>query len=122
MKNRRAFLLTVTSGFVALGLVVGSALADELFGFITKVDVEGKKLSVETKDSDKPVEITVNDSTELVTPKGSSKIDLEKLAKGVEKNKEKGKKGVFAKITHDKNVASSISVGKKKADPRSNQR
>jgi biopolymer transport protein ExbD len=102
-----------------LSLVVGTAIADEIFGFITKVDVEGKKLSVETKDSDTPVEITVNDDTELVTAKGSSKVDLEKLAKNVERIKEKGKKGIPAKITHDKNVASKISVaGKKKADPK----
>jgi hypothetical protein len=116
MKNRREFLLTLTAGVVALAVVITPVIAEELLGVITKVDVEGKKLTVEEKESEKEVQIKVTDDTEYVTGKGTSKIDLEKLSKNIEKAKDAGKKGVFAKITHEKNVASKISVaGKKKA-------
>jgi hypothetical protein len=110
-------LLASISGFVALGMIVGPVIADELFGVITKVDVVGKKLTVMQKGEEKETIITVTDDTELVTPKGESKVDLEKLEKGVKKAQEAGKKGMFAKITHEKGVASKIGVvGKKKAE------
>jgi hypothetical protein len=115
MKNRRTFLLTLTSGIVALALVVVPALADELLGVLTKVDIEGKKLTIVENETEKEVEITVTDETEYVTKKGSSKVDLEKLSKGVEKAKEKGRKGISVKVTHEKNVASKIAPAKKKA-------
>ena len=38
-------------------------------------------------------------------------MDLEKLAKGVMKSKDAGKKGVFAKVAHDGKVASKITFG-----------
>lgn len=108
-------MLTVAS--VAMVLVVGSAIADELLGVITKVDVEAKKLTVTDNDSDKETVVTVTDDTEFVTKKGSSKIDLEKVAKGLEKAKEKGAKGISVKVTHEKGVASKIErVGKKAAN------
>ena len=87
MKNRRSFLLALTTGFVALGLIAGTALADELLGVITKVDVEGKKITVTDK-NDKDVEVKITDDTEYVSKKGTAKVDLEKLAKGVEKAKD----------------------------------
>jgi hypothetical protein len=117
MKDRRSFLRMLALGVVALGVVVAPAIADELFGVITKVDVEGKKLTVAAKGSEEDVIITVTDDTEVVTKKGSRKADLDLLAKGVEKAKEKGARGIPAKITHEKNVASKISPQfKKKAD------
>ncbi len=118
MKNRRAFLLTLTAGVVALGLIVVPVIADELFGVITKVDVEGKKLTVQSKDSGETV-VRTNDDTELVVGKDGEprKLDLEKLARAVDKAQDAGKKGVFAKITHEKGVASRIGVfAKKKQD------
>jgi hypothetical protein len=42
MTTRRRFLATVTCAVVAMGVVAGSVLADELLGVITKVDIEGK--------------------------------------------------------------------------------
>jgi hypothetical protein len=117
MKNRRTFLMMLTAGCVALTVLVAPVIADELFGVISKVNIEGKKVTVIEKGTDKEIEVTVTDDTEFVTPKGSSKIDLEKLSKGVEKAKEKGKKGINAVVTHDKGIASKISVGKKKAAP-----
>ena len=45
MRTRRGFLLTVVSGFVAMAFVVGSVIADELLGVLSKVDVEGKKIT-----------------------------------------------------------------------------
>jgi hypothetical protein len=120
MQNRRNFLLTLTAGLAATGFVVATVLADELIGVITKVDIDGKKLTVIPKDSEKEVQITVNDDTETVTKDGTVKLDLEKLSKRVDGAKEKGKKGVTATITHEKNVASKIQFkkgfGKKKAE------
>jgi hypothetical protein len=114
MKNRRGFLLMLTSGFMALALIVGPAIADELIGVITKVDASANKVTVVEKGTDKEVEITTNDDTEFVTPKGANKIDLEKVAKGVAKAQEKGRKGIPVTVTHDKGVASKITVAAKK--------
>ena len=74
---------------------------------LTKVDVEGKKITVLDKD-DKEVEVTITDKTEFVTKKGSSPIDLEKISKQVAKAKEDGKK-FQVKVEHEKGVASKIS-------------
>jgi hypothetical protein len=94
---------------------VASVIADELLGVITKVDISGKKLTVLEKDTDKEVTVTINDSTEQVAKGGDLvKVDLEKLDAGVKKAQDAGKKGVTAKITHEKNVASKIEFMKKK--------
>ncbi len=116
MKNRREMLLALTAGLVALAVVITPVIAEELFGVITKVDVEAKKLTVVEKGSDKEIEVKTTDDTLLVTPKGENKIDLEKIAKNVAKAHEAGKKGMFAKVTHEGGVASKITVvAKKKA-------
>ncbi len=116
MTTRRRFLASISCALVALGVVAGSVLADELLGVITKVDIEGKKLTVLEKDTDKEVIVTVNDATEEVSKKGNTKVDLEKLSKGVEKAKEKGAKGASYKITHEKGVASKLErAARKKA-------
>jgi hypothetical protein len=118
MKNRRKFVLTLTAGFVALAVIITPVIAEELLGVIIKVDVAGKKLTVVEKGSDKEVEVKTTDDTEYVTGKGSGKIDLEKLEKNVAKQQDAGKKGVTAKITHEKGVASKIeAAAKKKAAP-----
>jgi hypothetical protein len=114
MKNRRTFLLAMTSAVVALGVIVAPVIADELFGVLTSVDVAGKKVTVVEKDTDKEIVVTITDNTEYVTPKGSSKVDLEKLAKNIEKAKEKGRKGIGVQVTHEKAVASKITVAAKK--------
>jgi uncharacterized membrane-anchored protein len=114
MKNRRTFFHVMAAGIVALGMIAVPALADELLGVMTKVDIEGKKITVVEKDTDKEVIVTVTDDTEYVTPKKTGKVDLEKLSKNIEKAKEKGRKGVTAKIEHDKAVASKITVEARK--------
>jgi uncharacterized membrane protein len=121
MKNRRKFLMFLTTGFVALTVIVGSVVADELIGYITKVDVEGKKVTVLDKE-DKETEVTITGDTEWVTPKGTSKIDLEKISKQVTKQKDAGRKGVNVTVTHEKGTASKIEpkVGKKKAATNNN--
>ena len=116
MKNRRKFLFSLAAGIVALGVVAGSALADELFGVLTKVDIAGKKVTVVEKDTDKEVVVTITDATEYVTKKGASKIDLEKVEKSIEKAKEKGAKGIPVKVEHEKAVASKITPVYKKKD------
>jgi len=114
MTTRRTFLLALTCTAVALGLVVGPALADELIGRITKVDVDAKKIIVTEKDTDKEVEVTINDDTIVVTPKGERKVDLEKLRKGVEK----AKKGFPVVVTHENRVASKIKYAFRKKGER----
>lgn len=115
MTKRRSFLLSLTSALVALTVVAVPVIAAELIGVLTKVDVEGKKVMVLPKDADKEVEVTVTDDTEYVTPKGSSKLDLEKLAKSVAKAQDKGAKGISVTITHENAKASKIERTKKKA-------
>ncbi len=116
MQNRRMFLLTLTSGLVALAMVVAPVIADELFGMITKVDAEGKKVTVVEKESDKEIEVTTTDDTDWVTPKGTRKLDLEKLDHLVKKVQDEGKKGLRVHVTHEKGVASKIAVARKKKE------
>ena len=116
MMKRRGFVLMLTTGLVALGLVVGSAIADELMGMITKIDVEGKQLTVVPKDSTKEIKVKVTDKTEVSSAKGVRKIDLEKLAKKLEKAQDDGRKGLEAKIIHEDGVASKLEFAKKKAN------
>ena len=94
---------------VAMGFVVASVIADELIGVLTKVDVEGKKITVVEKDTEKEIEIKITDETEQLSKKGNTKVDLEKLETKVKKAQDAGKK-VNIKVTHDKNVASKIEV------------
>jgi hypothetical protein len=116
MKNRRGFLLALVAGLMAAAVIITPVIADELFGVITKVDVEGKKLTVVEKGTDKEVVVTTTADTEYVSGKGeSSKIDLESLSKKVAKAQDAGKK-VAVKVTHEKGVASKIESAKKKAN------
>ncbi len=115
MKNRRGFMLTMTTGLVGLAFVVGSVIADELLGVITKVDVDGKMLTVVEKDTDKEVKVKVTDKTEVVGKGGTTKkLNLEKLERFLEKVQDSGQKGIPAKITHEDGVASKIQYTMKK--------
>jgi hypothetical protein len=119
MQNRRGFLIKMATGLAVMGLVVGTVIADELLGGISKVDVEGKKITVIEKDTDKEIEIKITDETEQTAKGGYAKVDLEKLEKRVTKAVDAGKKGISAKIIHEKNVASKIEIKfqrKKKAE------
>ena len=109
MKSRREVLLTLTAGLVAATVIIMPVLAEEPFGVITHVDLESKKVTLLTKGGE-TLELEITDSTEIVTGKGE-KVDLEAVAKAVAKAIEDGKKGVFARVTHEKKVASRISVG-----------
>jgi len=113
MQNRRGFLLTAVMGVVAMALVVGTVIADELLGALSKVDAEGKTITVVEKDTDKEVVVKITDDTVQVTKKGEVKVDLEKLSKGLKKAEDAGKK-VNLKVTHEKGVASKIEFQKKK--------
>jgi hypothetical protein len=116
MMNRRGLMLSLTTGLIALVLVVGSVIADELLGTITKVDADAKVLTVVPKDSEKEIKIKVTDKTQISKKGGEfDKIDLEKLEKQVEKAIDQGKKGIQVKITHENRVASKIERTKKKA-------
>jgi hypothetical protein len=102
MQNRRKFLFMLTAGVAAMGFVVASVIADELLGTMTKVDVDGKKITVEEKGSDKEYEFKITDETELVTKKGTVKVDMEKLESNLKKAQDNGKKGITVTVTHEK--------------------
>ena len=104
----KKLLRTFAASFVALAVVVVAANADELFGVLTKVDADAKKVTVVEKDTDKEILVTITDDTEYVTKKGSNKIDLEKVATTVKKVQDAGKKGLSVKVTHEKGKASKI--------------
>jgi hypothetical protein len=107
MKNRRKFLLTLTAGIVAAVVIITPVIAEEFFGLITNVDLEGKKLTVLTKKGE--LEIKVTNTTEISSGKGQAK--LEGLAKYVKSKQEAGKKGAPAQITAEDNVASKVFLG-----------
>lgn len=117
MGNRR-FLRILAVAVAALGVLIVPALADELIGRITAVNIDAKKLTVKEKDSDKDIDVTVTDETEVENAKGkTAPINLEKMKKAVEKSK----KGIAVEITHEKAVASKIvykANPKKKAEPK----
>jgi hypothetical protein len=115
MMNRRGFLLSLTTGLVALVLVVGSVVADELLGMIIKVDADAKVIVVKEKKTDKEIKVKITEKTEQVTKKGTRKVDLEKLEKYLQKVKDNGDEGIVAKITHENAVATKIEITKKKA-------
>lgn len=118
MLNRRKIVLTLLVCFVSMSFVVASVVAEELLGFITKVDFDAKKVTVVEKDKDDEIVLTTDDKSEYVTKDGNVKIDkeiYEKIEKGIEKAKDAGKKGYFAKIYHEKKVITKIQrVGKGK--------
>jgi hypothetical protein len=115
MQTRRKFLTMLTAGIVALVVAAAPVIADELIGVLTKVDVEAKTLTVEEKGSGKEVQIKTTNDTELVTKKGTTKLNLKQVAKGLEKLQEKGRKGRQVTITHENGVASKVDLTKKKA-------
>ncbi len=118
MGTRRGFLFTIVAGFVAMAFV-GTVIASELLGVISKVDVEGKKITVIEKDTDKEVVVKITDDTKVaVKKKGEDEVslvpvDLEKLETKFKKAEEQGKK-ISLKVTHEKGVASKIEYQRKK--------
>lgn len=103
---------------MTLAVVAGSVFADEIFGVITKVDVDAKKITVVEKKADKETVLEVDDEAVLITPKdeAGSKLDLKKLEDRVTKARQKaGAKGVRAKVTHDGGKVSKIAIPKKGA-------
>lgn len=117
MRNRRGFLLSLVVGVVAMG-VVATAMADELLGMLIKVDVDGKKITVEQKGTEKEVVVKITDETEWVSKKGTQKVDLEKMERFLTKAQDEGKKGIGIKVTHEKGVASKLEFQKKGGAPR----
>jgi LytS/YehU family sensor histidine kinase len=115
MQSHRKFAIKFAACFAAMGFFVVSVFADELLGVLSKVDVEGKKITVVEKDTDKEIEIKITDETEQPTGKNKTgKVDMEKLESRLKKNQDAGKK-VNVKVTHDKNVASKLEIVRNKA-------
>ena len=105
MKSRpKSLMMILACTAMALGVMIVPALADELMGRITKVNLDSRTLTVIEKDTDKLIDVKVNDDTIFLTRKGEVKVDLEKLEKGLEK----AKQGIPVVVTHEKGVASKI--------------
>ncbi|HEV3167281.1 MAG TPA: hypothetical protein VGZ22_24950 [Isosphaeraceae bacterium] len=114
MNSRRTWMLRLTTVLVAVAVAGGSLLAAELLGTIKSVDVDAKKFVVTEKDSEKDVDVTINDETVIETAKGKTtgkEADLTKVLK----------KGRTVTVTHEGGIASKIVIkkgaGKKKAEP-----
>ena len=101
LKSRRSLLTSILAASFALVITVGTALAAELMGTIKSVDVDGKKIVVTEKDTNKDIDVTVTDDTEWVTKKKTSKIDLAKV-----------KKDTVVEVIHEGGKASKITVKK----------
>jgi predicted RNA-binding protein len=109
MQTRRSWLLALTSGFVALGVLVVPTLAAEFFGRVKTIDVDAKKIVVTDQDSGKDVEVTIMDDTVVARVDGKTvkKFDL---AKYKEKAEGKGR----LKVIHEGGVASKLILGNPK--------
>src|SRR3954464_3378636 len=87
------------------GVASKVSLGPELFGWITKVDVASKTLTIESAIGGTIFPLSTNGTTEIITKAGSSKIDLEKLSNALTKQQAAGKKGLVVKVTHSQGVA-----------------
>lgn len=115
MKNRRTFVKAMAAAVTAVMVLVAPAIAEELLGVLTKIDVAGKKITVVEKGTDKEIEVKITDETETVGKKGAQKVDLEKLEGFLKKRQESGAKGIEVKVEHEKGVASKLTIVRKKA-------
>lgn len=120
MASYRGLVRASAALATALAVVMGSVFAEEIYGVITKVDPDARKITVYQKKADKETVLTVEEDAELVTPKDEAgkKVDLKKMERMIAKAKEKNEnaKGVRARITHEGDKVSKIEVvAKKKA-------
>jgi hypothetical protein len=89
----------------------------ELVGVITSVDARAKTLSIKLAKDGKVVELSVNPNTDYFTKKGEgTKVDLEKITKGVRKNQDAGGKGLSVIVTHARGVATKVVAAPKAAN------
>jgi hypothetical protein len=109
MNSLRGVLFTLAVALVTSAVITTPVLADDPFGAITNVDLDGNTLTLFTPDG-KENEIKSTDATEIITGK-QVKITLKELADAVTKAKGEGRQGVLARVTHEQNVATRIKVG-----------
>jgi hypothetical protein len=95
-------------------VVAAPALADVLYGMISKVDVEAKKFIVAQEETHKEFEIALTKKTMFVTKKKVMKADIEKLSQYLKKAQDKGLPGLPAKVEHTGGMASKITFGSTK--------
>jgi hypothetical protein len=115
MKNPRALLLILTTGIAAATVVLTPAFAEELFGVITSVHHDEKAVPDEVvlltpRKKAAEVKLKITASTAIVTSQ-AGKLSLKNLDEAVAKAQGAGRKGPFARVTHDNNIASKITVG-----------
>jgi hypothetical protein len=117
MKSPRAVLLILTTGIAAATVVLTPVFAEQLFGVITNVDLEKNEVVLLTPEKQAaPVTIKTTAGTEVVTSHGD-KIGLKDLKDAVDHEQAAGKKGAFAKLTRENDIATKISVGRAPAKP-----
>jgi hypothetical protein len=109
MTNRRELLPALLAGLLATAVLVSPALAEEIFGAITSVDLENQTLRVRTKDN-ATVELKITESTVFVAAKGD-KLGVKDVAQAVARAKDAGKSGTLAKVSHENKVALKVTVG-----------
>jgi hypothetical protein len=110
MKNLRALFLTAAAAVATATAFLTPVLADERFGVITNVDLEGNTLTL-LKTDEKELEIKTTAGTQVVVTGNKVTLTLKDLASALAKDKEAGRKGTFAQVTHENNVAAKIRIG-----------
>ncbi len=96
---------------VAVVLCVGAVLADEIKGTITKVDVDGKKITVKVDDKESTWDVA--DDAKLPGTKNKPGT-LKGLSRAVDKAGDAGYKAV---ITTDSDTKKVTGIAKDKAKP-----
>jgi hypothetical protein len=100
MMTRRSLILALTSGLIALSVMVLPVLAEELLGTIKSVNADGNMFVVTSDDKD--VTVTVNDTTTYENAKGKTvKNALKRMNPGGQ-----------VEVTHEKGVASKVVLKK----------
>ena len=69
MQNRRGFLLTIVTGFVAMAIVVGTVIADELLGVISQGRRRGQEDHRRREGHRQGGRVKITDKTEQVSKK-----------------------------------------------------
>jgi hypothetical protein len=108
MQARRSWLLALSSGCVALAVLVVPALAAEVRGRVRAVNPDARKVVVTEQGTAQDVELRITDATVFELPGGGTPkrpLDLSRL-----------RKGALVVVTHEGGVASKIALRKGEGD------
>ena len=99
MKTRRQFVLPLVTGLVALLVVAGPVLAEQLMGTVEEVNATENEIVVKEKGTDKEQTVKVDARTKIT--KDGMEIELKDVMKGDRVD-----------VTHEEGTASKIEVKK----------